>query len=92
MMVLVIGWMLGIYYSTAGKQVNYQYPAPAEIAATTPAWRFVWIVTPFLACIGLLIGIGPDLLDFGNLLNTGHIPTGARFFMPRFWQQGLICG
>jgi len=92
MMTLVIGWMLGIYYSTAGKQLNGRNPATAEIAATAPVWRFIWVLTTLLACIGLLIGIGPDLLDFGNLLNTGNIPSGARFFMPRFWQQGLICG
>ena len=82
-MVLVIGWMLGLYFTSA--------PAPASTPTTTKD-RAIWMTVILAACIGLLAGIVPDLMNFGELLNNAHVPPGATLFMPRFWQQGLICG
>jgi hypothetical protein len=82
-MVLVIGWMLGIYFRPA---LSDGLP-PISVKART-----LWLILIVAACIGLLAGIVPDLLNFAELMNNTHVPRGATLFMPRFWQQGLICG
>jgi len=82
-MILVIGWMLAIYFS------------PESATGTSTDNRrgnLLWIILILAGCIGLLAGIVPDLLNFGELMNNNHVPQGATLFMPRFWQQGLICG
>jgi O-antigen ligase len=82
-MVLVIGWMLGVYFR----------PAPSNsLPPISVRVRTLWLTLIVAACIGLLAGIVPDLLNFGELMNNTHVPQGATHFMPRFWQQGLICG
>ena len=80
-MTLVIGWMIGIYYR------------PADTFSKKPvATIAIWIILVLAASAGLISGITPDLLNFGELLNINHIPAGLTHYMPRFWQQGLICG
>lgn len=82
-MILVFGWMLGIYFSTAPMTPKHGITAKNQL---------LWLLLPLLASTGLLAGIAPDLLHFGELLNTTHVPAEATHYMPRFWQQGLICG
>ena len=83
-MVLVIGWMLGIYTAIR--------PQSSETGLLTTSRHRIWLVIPALAVIGLVAGISPDLMHFGEYLNTTHVPDNSTIYMPRFWQQGLICG
>ena len=82
-MILVIGCMLGIYRLHGPRR---------ELPACPPYKRLIWLVIAILAVVGLVTGILPDLRLTNDVFNATHIPAGAGFYMPRFWQQGLICG
>jgi O-antigen ligase len=82
-MILVIGAMLGLHD---------RHRTATATPSGTPYKRMIILLFVSLAGAGLINGILPDLPLTGDLFNTTHIPAGARFFMPRFWQQGLICG
>ena len=83
-MILVIGWMLAIYFGPA--------PASATVPGKRASASLLWSLLFLGAVCGLLAGIVPDLMNFGELMNNDHMPLGATQLMPRFWQQGLICG
>jgi O-antigen ligase len=82
-MILVIGCMLGIHR---------QQSRPVTAAPPNHDNTMILLAIISFAVVGLTSGILPDVPVTGDLFNTAHIPEGARWLMPRFWQQGLICG
>ncbi len=81
-MILILGWMTGIHHT-------YAFTTRPQLAIQ---FRLINIFLPMLAIAGLLFGIIPDLINSESLLNSNHMPSGTNHYMPRFWQQGLICG
>jgi len=82
-MILVIACMLGIYLQRRPQRNAPAYP---------PYKRLIWLLIIIFAITALITGILPDLTLTNDVFNATHIPSGAGFYMPRFWQQGLICG
>ena len=82
-MILVIGWMLGIYFEQGTNTGNMP-----DMSIMT---RIIWLFLPLIAIAVLLYGITPDLINSDGLLKINQLPTGTTHLMPRFWQQGLIC-
>jgi O-antigen ligase len=82
-MILIISCMLAIYKQPTSS------PAINSISGQS---RLIWRLVIVFAIVGLLGGMLPDMILTNSLFNAEHLPTGTWHYMPRLWQQGLICG
>ena len=84
MMIIVIGWMIAVYQAATDKQ--------KPILSTQNGFRLALTALVLLSSGILIYATVPDIFHLFELQGAFQSEHPTTRVLPRFWQQGRICG